>query len=305
MHTQESFYRWTAAGVKFPNSVFLLDLENGGSCRVEEECPAPVFSIFDVLKQPENFPNFEFRIQSGKGSIMLPDMSHPATTQLVTRPWNEKTRKAIFRGSLHCPVMFINRVCPCSRAHFTDMVKKPKPEHGDAPQFIDLDSWDERDQMTDDMRIQDWPHEYSKFMFMLALDGQSGSMKLEEMLHINSVILKEHSPVVEFFERVIKPNEHYVPILLNNSYDALDIIKSMQESEMQRIANNAQQFAQRYLCDEAKKFYFLRALEEYNSLFADMESYIRDVILPLMAVKEHLGLGHHYQNLPKPDVFEP
>eukprot|EP00198_Chlamydomonas_reinhardtii_P007389 XP_001696725.1 predicted protein [Chlamydomonas reinhardtii] len=121
----------------------------------------------------------------------------------------------------------------------------------------------------------------------------------------NSVILKEHSPVVEFFERVIKPNEHYVPILLNNSYDALDLIKTMPESDMQRIANNAQQFAQRYLCDDAKRFYFQRAIEEYNSLFADMEGYITDVVLPLMSVKEHLGLGHHYQNLPKPDKFEP
>lgn len=178
--------------------------------------------------------------------------------------------------------------------------------------------------------------------------------------------------MVEFFERVIKPNEHYVPILLNNSYDALDLIKTMPESDMQRIANNAQQFAQvklsarggrwlvarglavrtlcahactftrvlarqlnpipnschgraharrcpictpptscaplavqRYLCDDAKRFYFQRAIEEYNSLFADMEGYITDVVLPLMSVKEHLGLGHHYQNLPKPDKFEP
>lgn len=51
--------------------VFLLDLENGGSCRVEAECPAPVFSIFDVMKEPENFPNFEFRIQHGKGQAAL------------------------------------------------------------------------------------------------------------------------------------------------------------------------------------------------------------------------------------------
>ncbi|GFR42890.1 hypothetical protein Agub_g3882, partial [Astrephomene gubernaculifera] len=282
---QTAFNRW-AQQTKFPDSIFLLDLENGGTCRTEAQCPAPILAIFGLLRTPEFASADNHRIPHGLGSILVPDTAHNShDMKLVSKPWGEKMRKAIFRGAAHCPQFHANPFARCSRKEYTELAK------GAGAGVLEMMEWDEA---VGPFHAdgQSWPEDYGKYMFALALEGISGCVKLEELLHVNSVVLKEWSPVVEYYMRYLRPHEHYLPILSSSPTDVLDVIRNTTVEEGQRIASNGQDFASRFLCDHAKMLYFKKALEQYKALFSDMDAYIAQRVRPLLQAKEKLGLGH-------------
>ncbi|KAG2483594.1 hypothetical protein HYH03_017536 [Edaphochlamys debaryana] len=283
---QAAFKKAVDAGAQFPNVLFLMDLENGGSCRVEEQCPAPILAFFQVIRGPPY--NMTVHVPYGKGSILVPDLAHAELPDPVSADWGAKLPKAIFRGPGHCPGFHSNPLLQCSRRELHKLANRTE-----GSRFLDVKVWDEEDVHIDDTREGGWPELYAKYQFTLALDGHSGCMRLEELLRINSVVLKEFSPVVEFYTRALKAGEHYLDIGRDSSTDVLQVIQSTSRADGERITAKALAFADSYLCETAKLAYFQKALERYQALFEGMDEFIEEKVWPLILARQKLGLGKH------------
>ncbi|KAG2500689.1 hypothetical protein HYH03_001455 [Edaphochlamys debaryana] len=126
--------------------------------------------------------------------------------------------------------------------------------------------------------------EAARFRFTLALDGITASFRLAKLLSLNSVVIKQESPWIEWYYRSLSPYGHYVPFWQHSRDDVLHVIDALRaqpEDKLQAIANKGQKFAYHYLRPEARKLYWRQALTEYRKLFGeDMDEYIDKQALP-------------------------
>ncbi|KAG2500691.1 hypothetical protein HYH03_001457 [Edaphochlamys debaryana] len=126
--------------------------------------------------------------------------------------------------------------------------------------------------------------ESARFRYTLNLDGITASYRLAKLLSLNSVVLKQASPWIEWYYRSLVPNVHYVSFWEHSRDDVLYVIDSLRrqsDKNLQAMASRGQEFAYHYLRPEARKLYWRQALTEYRKLFGeDMDQYIDKQELP-------------------------
>jgi len=86
-----------------------------------------------------------------------------------------------------------------------------------------------------------------KFKYLIYIEGNSAAYRLSYMLSRNSVILKVESKYMLWFEHLLVPYEHYVPIKSDLS-DLADIIKwcKLNDDTCKNIVKNATKFCEKY-----------------------------------------------------------
>lgn len=84
-----------------------------------------------------------------------------------------------------------------------------------------------------------------RYRYLLHLDGQSCSSRLEQLLVLNSLVLKEESGYVAFYHHLLKEYKHYLPVWRQGQgpEDVLDAVRWAREHDeaAQQVAQNAQQ----------------------------------------------------------------
>mmetsp|Transcript_11697 Transcript_11697/g.25086 ORF Transcript_11697/g.25086 Transcript_11697/m.25086 type:complete len:439 (-) Transcript_11697:325-1641(-) len=110
--------------------------------------------------------------------------------------------------------------------------------------------------------------EHASYKYLLHLDGQSCSSRLEQLLALGSLVLKEESGYYAFFHRLLQPYQHYVPVWKKEPEDTLEVLQwaSQHDEEAHGIAVRAQQLALTYLNKEALACYWYTTLARLSSL---------------------------------------
>ncbi|KAG2485477.1 hypothetical protein HYH03_015752 [Edaphochlamys debaryana] len=111
---------------------------------------------------------------------------------------------------------------------------------------------------------------HAAYKYLLHLDGQATSSRLEQLMPLRSLILKEESGYHSFYYHLLRPYEHYVPVWPAGSgpEDVLSAMAWAQEhdEEAERMAAAAQEVALTYLSKRARSCYWFRLLKEYAAL---------------------------------------
>mmetsp|Transcript_15754 Transcript_15754/g.46565 ORF Transcript_15754/g.46565 Transcript_15754/m.46565 type:complete len:363 (-) Transcript_15754:492-1580(-) len=109
---------------------------------------------------------------------------------------------------------------------------------------------------------------HSKWKYLLHLDGQALSSRLDLLLPLNSLIFKEQSGYTAFYHHLLEPHVHYMPVWQQTPDDVLEAISwaKAHDDEARQIAAAAQRFALRYLDKRARTCYWYKLLTEFAKL---------------------------------------
>ncbi|EFJ49904.1 hypothetical protein VOLCADRAFT_89378 [Volvox carteri f. nagariensis] len=126
---------------------------------------------------------------------------------------------------------------------------------------------------SDDLDISKDQHlpmkDHMEYRYLLHVDGQGLSSKLETLLTLGSLVMKEESGYMAFYHHLLKPFEHFVPVWRAGTgpetiLDALAWART-HDAEAQRIAAAGQALTAKYLSSEARACFWLKLLEEYGN----------------------------------------
>jgi hypothetical protein len=112
-----------------------------------------------------------------------------------------------------------------------------------------------------------------QYQMIVTMEGWCGwADRLKHLLFGNVVVMVQDSPCTEFYQDLMKPHVHYMPI----SCDLSDLISQI--GQLQRdtenaesIATEALHFAHHYLNERAIQGYFDLVMAHYISLFGQMD----------------------------------
>eukprot|EP00798_Chlamydomonas_sp_ICE-L_P031124 gene31124-6260_t len=84
--------------------------------------------------------------------------------------------------------------------------------------------------------------DHAKYRWLLQLDGQGLSSKLDQLFALGSLVFKEESGYKAYYHHLIKPYEHYIPFWNQSIDDLLDGLEwaKANDAEARRIAEGAQ-----------------------------------------------------------------
>ncbi|KXZ41246.1 hypothetical protein GPECTOR_608g690 [Gonium pectorale] len=129
--------------------------------------------------------------------------------------------------------------------------------------------------------------EFAGYRYLLHVDGQGLSSRLEFLLTLGSLVLKEESGYVAYYHHLLRPYEHYVPVWKAGSgpediLEAVDWARA-HDAEAQRIAAAGQAFAARHLSAQARVCFWQRLFLSYAAVMTyDPVSY-RNITMVLGA----------------------
>ncbi|GFR44982.1 hypothetical protein Agub_g6256, partial [Astrephomene gubernaculifera] len=110
--------------------------------------------------------------------------------------------------------------------------------------------------------------QHADWRYLLHVDGQGLSSKLEVLLTLGSLVMKEESGYQAFYHHLLRPNEHYIPVWKTGSgpEDILEAVNwaRTHDSEAHRIALAGQAFAARFLSAQARVCFWLKLFQEYG-----------------------------------------
>jgi hypothetical protein len=107
------------------------------------------------------------------------------------------------------------------------------------------------------------------FKYLALVDGFVAPWKRNLWnFHSNSVIFKQRSDLVIWFDRGVQENIHFVPIE-NDMSDVAEKVRAARRSDekMREIAEAAQAFAASNLTDEMVSAYMKELLTRYGEIF--------------------------------------
>lgn len=114
----------------------------------------------------------------------------------------------------------------------------------------------------------DWilPENHLKYKFQLTMDGHTAAWERPVwQLYSNSVMLKQQSPLIQWYDLAIKDGVHYVEVD-NNPEHLLAAINQYSDEQLQTIANNATQFIEDSLSFHDMVAYIILGLQKYEKL---------------------------------------
>eukprot|EP00195_Chlamydomonas_chlamydogama_P008851 CAMPEP_0202897950 /NCGR_PEP_ID=MMETSP1392-20130828/6577_1 /ASSEMBLY_ACC=CAM_ASM_000868 /TAXON_ID=225041 /ORGANISM="Chlamydomonas chlamydogama, Strain SAG 11-48b" /LENGTH=391 /DNA_ID=CAMNT_0049583727 /DNA_START=248 /DNA_END=1424 /DNA_ORIENTATION=- len=110
--------------------------------------------------------------------------------------------------------------------------------------------------------------EHARYKYLLHVDGQALSSRMEQLLPMNSLVFKEESGYRTFYYHLLKPMVHYVPVWKDTPDDMLDMLAwaKQHDVEAKKIAQAGQELALKYLNKRARACYWYRLLVEFSKL---------------------------------------
>ncbi|CDJ35735.1 thioredoxin, putative [Eimeria mitis] len=247
-----------AATVKLPDIEFLLNVgdwplvaKSWGEGRV------PVFSwcgstdSFDMV-----LPQWDVSRSTVLGNAESnPDLL--ASQGWSLRAWESKDPRAAFRGRDSNPVRV--KLAQLSVLH---------------PSLLDvaITSWENDENFEAEEQLGGGSKkfiklsEFSKYKYILELDGTVAAYRNPYLLASGSLLLKQDSIYYEWYQRELSPWQHFVPF----DGSGEDLLSKLQwakehDEEARRIATNAQQYARANLLPERVLCFYYKALESYAS----------------------------------------
>eukprot|EP00798_Chlamydomonas_sp_ICE-L_P023568 gene23568-9092_t len=110
--------------------------------------------------------------------------------------------------------------------------------------------------------------EHARYKYLVHVDGQALSSRMEQLMPLGSLIFKEESGYRTFYYHLIKPYEHYIPFwekTPDNLFERLEWAK-LNDLEAKKIAEKAQAFALKYLGKRTRACYWFKLLTEMSKL---------------------------------------
>jgi hypothetical protein len=110
------------------------------------------------------------------------------------------------------------------------------------------------------------PEAQLKYKYLIAIDGNTCASSLKWQLFTNSVVLKNDSDWMEWYDTALIPYKHYVPFRTDFS-DLPEKIEWLKkhDAEARQIASAGRIFAQKNLTEEALETYVRKLLAAYSS----------------------------------------
>ncbi|KAG2426111.1 hypothetical protein HYH02_014866 [Chlamydomonas schloesseri] len=287
--------------VQLPNCLFIYVTDDNvfrfGDPRRNQT--APHFALMKAVGVPGGGADLD---------ILLPQM-RDVSDSLHMVPWPLKTDLAFFRGVPTCTGKWIERygyLDSCSRvvlSYYTD--RDTKAGNGTVLDVAITEPFQYR--AAENSSVAYLPPvkpavpipQWSRYKWLLNLEGVVAAYRLSQLMTVNSLVLFQRVPYIEYFYRSIQPWQHYVPFWnatgtdgqLRGMDDVYDVVRELRRldaqepAKIQQIIANAQTFAARFLTNHMRIAYYKAALEQYKSLFPDMDAYIAQTLLPELGAK--------------------
>lgn len=256
-----------------PDVLFIINVDDSPVCNQEQvlkrECKAPVVSLSKETHMAD----------------LIGPVLKKSDAEVVHRyaPWISKRNMAFFRGVPSCGDMPFPPRCARTLAarlaqmNYSDILDVGLVEEYNSPAQIEGDPVlrDGNGSLPVLSRVS--MAELPKYKWLLNLDGHTAAYRLANLLAVNSLVLKQHTNMVEYYYRSLRPFHHYVPIFKTSEHDLIPRIEwAMTHEELvKRIISNANHFALTYTTYRARVLYWKYVLLAYKKLIPDMEDYFR------------------------------
>lgn len=294
---------------RLPRFAFLLDLLAKSVKRFPElrtlhvefyinTADGPRSTIDSISQQFGALPLFSFRSEAHYIDIPIPDPvehgSHVTGSGYVIDnttevPWSQKKKLAVFRGVASCiqKQQFQNwhlsprvRVSTISSRH---------------PHLLDagITKWIKMGENTTIYDIETSAnitakrplslHEQLHYRYILDVDGGLGSSRKRWMLMSGSVPFFQESEVHQWYEPLLVKWVHFVPVdrWFGNLIENIQWARQHDERALQ-IVNNAQQFARKFLSEDAILEFFALLLQKYSHMQRDARHGAAPVLNPCL-----------------------
>lgn len=250
--------------VSLPNVDFLVSFEDGFEDEVLEENSAPVLAISKrrnhtkVILYPEihNYPDVDRTYQEVLS----------ASTNV---PWEQKTNRIFWRGSTTGGYYTPDNWMSPLRSRFV-IFSKNYPEEFDCAFSTFCQGTPEANQLMQNANLFAKPLYHTSqlsYKYLVALDGNSFPSSQKWQLFSGSVLLKNESDALEWFDGALIPYKHYIPFKWDLS-DLLEKIYWLKNHDQlaQGIANEAKKFASESLMSSQMELYVYKLLTTYEKL---------------------------------------
>ena len=109
---------------------------------------------------------------------------------------------------------------------------------------------------------------HAQYKYLVHLDGQGLSSRMDLLLPLNAVVFKEESGYRAYYHHLLQPYKHYLPFWKTRPEEALTQLDwaAAHDEEARQVAQRAQDFALRYLSRSARACYWLRLLTDFSQL---------------------------------------
>jgi hypothetical protein len=205
-------------------------------------------------------------------------------------------------GEYHISVFEVDCRCDCVPApSHTKTAHEQCPDAVLEVGFTTLYGYDKRNQCALDAgykEVSRLPFDsFAAYKYLVHTDGQGAAYRLQKLLAMNSVVLKQESDFKEYYYDWLVPGKHYVPftcagyarplwyqeqlkntcnncsatptpapVTMQCTLNTTILEARRNDEQMQRIAQDASQFARRFFTRAAVRRYWLGALKAYHSL---------------------------------------
>ncbi len=188
--------------------------------------------------------------------ILIPDyMSLEEIPKMVPRilhanklfPWKRKEDKILWRGGYADISGFRHQVVAFGEAHPDSRI--------DAKFVVEQGEF-----VLPEMQV--------KAKFLLTIDGHTAAWNrpIWQLLS-NSVVLKQDSPITQWYYAALEPGVDYIPVP-NDAHQLEAILSRYTDAQLQAIANHGSDFAKNNLMFDDMMAYIVQVLRTYESLQA-------------------------------------
>ncbi|KAG2484898.1 hypothetical protein HYH03_016378 [Edaphochlamys debaryana] len=109
---------------------------------------------------------------------------------------------------------------------------------------------------------------HAHYKWLLNLDGVACTARLEQLLGLGGMVVKEESGFYGFYYPLLQPHVHYKPFWRQGPEEVLDVLSwaARHDAEAAAIGARAQAFAQTYLHTRALVCYWFTIIKELSAL---------------------------------------
>ena len=243
----------------------------------------------DTFTTEAGFPLFSLRTSSLHVDIPIPDpVSHGSNGRYLWSdsgkaiPWNERMDRLVFRGRGSCLKM------QADNWHFCNRVRAQKMSQ-EWPDLMDIGviEWNqiykanrmvvppttetdiERTCGLHLVKSLDFTAQ-SHYKYILDLDGGLGSSRKPGILSSGSVLFAQDSPWYTYYEPLLEPYRHYIPVdrWLRDLRDQI-LWARQNDQKVKSMVEEGRAFEKKFLSIEASKLYLSILLDQYSDLLAE------------------------------------
>lgn len=271
--TYSLVHQWWDKKRPLNNTILILNPHDLGFCRTKDACTAPIFSTFK---------RWDWDTRSGDEDILIPVSNHN-WNHAYTYPWEQKQQRGLFRGSLNCwhrPNATNLDYCSRYTVHQYGLSNNDILDVG----IVNLPEWEgklAKLELAERVSMAD----HARWKYLLSLDGVSGSSRLEKLMLVNSVTVRESSQYIDAYIRGMKNMTHFVEVDRNAVGDvgfkwAIDWLKA-NDAEAQKISNAGQNFGIRNFNARSRGAIMYHTVAQYTAMFGtELGEFVKSLNIP-------------------------